>query len=68
MSKVSEEDIRRAAQVVCQGFAAGVFVRDVSHDHESGWAFRALPYLVALGVLADAFECKDTDSQKQVIP
>jgi len=54
MSKASEGDIRKAARVVCQGFDTGVFVRDVSHDHESGWALRALPYLAALGVLVDA--------------
>ena len=52
----SNTDILEATRVVCRGFAAGVFVRDTSRDGESGWAVRALPYLVALGVLANAVE------------
>ncbi len=52
--------LRHAAQVVCQGFDAGVFVRDTSHDHESGWARRATPYLAALGVLANAVGPKES--------
>ena len=42
------------ALIVLDGFDAGVFVRDVTHDHESGWAVRALPYLAALGRVAAA--------------
>jgi hypothetical protein len=40
--------------LVLRGFDEGVFVRDTSHDHENGWAIRALPALAALGRLAAA--------------
>lgn len=43
--------LRDAAQKVCDAFGAGVFVRDVSHDHEAGWAIRTLPHIAALGRL-----------------
>src|SRR4051812_39015391 len=39
-------------ETVLRGFDEGVFVRDISHDIESGWAVKLLPYLAALGRLA----------------
>lgn len=42
-----------AIRLVLEGFDKGVFVRDISHDHESSWAVRQLPYLAALSRLID---------------
>jgi hypothetical protein len=47
---------------VLEGFDKGVFVRDISHDHDRDWAIRALPYLVALGRLAKAGEPRGAPS------
>jgi hypothetical protein len=33
---------------VLRGFDEGVFVRDISRDHEPGWAVKLLPFLAAL--------------------
>lgn len=54
-SGMSDEltQLKNDARKVIEGFDHGIFCRDVSHDHESGWAVRALPYLVALGRLTD---------------
>jgi hypothetical protein len=43
-------------ETVLRGFDEGVFVRDISHDIESGWAVKLLPYLAALGRLAKQCE------------
>lgn len=40
--------LAEALNAVLDGFEAGVFVRDVSLDHEPDWALRIAPYLAAL--------------------
>ena len=42
-------------KLILKGFSAGIFCRDISHDHENGWAIRALPFLAALARLSDQF-------------
>lgn len=48
---MSNDELRADAAMVLCGFDEGVFVRDVSRDHENGWGVRMLPYLAALGRL-----------------
>jgi hypothetical protein len=43
-----------AAFVILDGFDERVFIRDISHDHESGWAVKLLPFTIAIGRLAKA--------------
>jgi hypothetical protein len=49
-------ELLQAAKGVCDGFEAGVFIRNTSNDHESGWAIKAYPYLRHLFKLAKATE------------
>ncbi len=37
-----------------RGFEEGAFVRNTAQDHEPGWAVKLVPYLAALGRLAQA--------------
>ena len=49
------ERVQADLQLILRAFDQGIFVRDISHDHESGWAIRQLPFLAALGRLSDQF-------------
>lgn len=51
---VTPAPLERDVALVLKGFDEGVFIRDTSHDHEPGWAMKMLPYLAALGRLAQA--------------
>jgi hypothetical protein len=42
------EKALQALTVIMEGFDSGVFVRNIDHDGEGGWAFRLLPYVQAL--------------------
>lgn len=46
------EELKEAARKVLEGFAADVFVRDISGDRDPGWAIKLLPYINALARLA----------------
>jgi len=37
-----------ALRTILQGFTDGVFVRDLTHDAESDWARRLVPFITAL--------------------
>ena len=54
-SEIKREDVAK----VLEGFDKGIFIRDISRDHESGWAVRSLSYLVAVGRLAAAMAEED---------
>ena len=41
--------LRADVRIVLRGFDEGVFVREVAHDAQSGWAVKMLPYIAALG-------------------
>ena len=63
-------DIIANGRMVLKGFDAGVFVRNIDGDHESGWAVKALPYIAALahlsaGLNAGAQEPTPPESEKQ---
>lgn len=47
-------ELLAAAKTVIDGFAQGIFTRDISHDGDPGWAMRLLPYLQAIGKMNDA--------------
>ena len=53
-----------AAQKVCEGFDAGVFVRDIRNDSEPGWAIKAFPHLRALGQLVAAVDKAEGQVEK----
>lgn len=55
---MSDDDLRKDVAKVLEGFDQGIFVRDTSRDHESGWGVRLLPYLAALGRLVDSVGVK----------
>lgn len=41
-------DLFQALKEIMDGFYSGVFVRDVSRDHEAGWSIRLLPVVRTL--------------------
>jgi hypothetical protein len=55
-----DETLLKDVKMVLEGFDKGIFVRDISHDHQSDWAIRAFPYLAALGRLAEQVDAEAT--------
>jgi hypothetical protein len=63
VQRTAFRDLLEAAKGVIAGFDSGVFVRNVDHDHEPGWAVKAQPSLLALGGMVNAVKRVEEDVQ-----